>query len=95
MVASETNWKLNAALTGFTLGFGLLTAWNAIQQTISIKAPLKNTYLYLVWGEFISSIVIAILGVVSSDNPLEGGTVPGYEDSSSRGDQSQNLGSSC
>lgn len=81
MAASDTDWKLNAASTGFTLGFGILTAWTAIQQTVSIKAPLKNAYLYLIWGEHISCIGITVIGLTSTDMMSKTRKTPGYDDS--------------
>jgi hypothetical protein len=43
--------KLAGLAAGFTLGFGVLTVWEAIKQTRSVKSPLRSHYIWMVWGE--------------------------------------------
>lgn len=47
---------------GFTLGFGLLTLWEAIKQTKRSKNPRRSPYVYMIWGEIVANIAILILG---------------------------------
>ncbi|KAI5777412.1 hypothetical protein EDC01DRAFT_404740 [Geopyxis carbonaria] len=46
---------------GFTLGFGFLTTWTAIQQTMAMSRPWRSMYLFLVWGELIANFCFGIL----------------------------------
>ncbi|PGH26762.1 hypothetical protein AJ80_01526 [Polytolypa hystricis UAMH7299] len=62
MATTVGDFKVAAAAAGFTLGFGLLTVWNAIKQTTSIKAPHRSTCVILVWLEIISNLAIGVLG---------------------------------
>lgn len=63
-MASKTDFQVAALAAGFSLGFGFLTAWEAVKQTRLNKNPLRSTYIYMIWGEIVANIVIAILGWV-------------------------------
>ena len=63
-MASKTDYQVAALAAGFSLGFGFLTAWEAVKQTRLNKNPLRSTYIYMIWGEIVANIVIAILGWV-------------------------------
>lgn len=62
MASTTGDYQLAAAAAGFTLGFGLLTVWKAIGQTKANKSPLRSAYIYMVWGEIMSNLIIGILG---------------------------------
>ena len=62
MTSTLGDFKLAALAAGFTLGFGFLTVWKAIRQTISIKAPHRSAYIYMVWGEIVANLGIGIVG---------------------------------
>jgi len=62
MASTNGDFQLAAGAAGFTLGFGFLTVWKAIRQTRANKSPLRSSYIYMIWGEIISNLVIAILG---------------------------------
>jgi hypothetical protein len=62
MSASVGDYQLSATAAGFTLGFGFLTVWEAIQQTRRNRNPLRSAYIYMVWGEIIVNICIGIVG---------------------------------
>lgn len=47
---------------GFTLGFGLLTVWEAIKQTKRSKNPRRSPYVFMIWGEIAANVAILILG---------------------------------
>lgn len=61
-MASVQDFQLAAAAAGFTLGFGFLTVWEAIKQTLANKSPLRSVYIYMVWGEIVANLAIGILG---------------------------------
>ncbi|KAF1966145.1 hypothetical protein BU23DRAFT_441513, partial [Bimuria novae-zelandiae CBS 107.79] len=67
--------QLAALAAGFTIGFGLLTVWEAVKQTIRNKNPLRSAYIYMLWGEIIANVVIGILGWVFLDGYI-GPSIP-------------------
>ncbi|KAL1305386.1 hypothetical protein AAFC00_002279 [Neodothiora populina] len=62
MATTTGDYQLAAAAAGFTLGFGFLTVWKAIKQTRQNKSPLRSVYVYMLWGEILSNLIIGILG---------------------------------
>jgi MFS superfamily sulfate permease-like transporter len=62
MSASVRDYQLAAAAAGFTLGFGFLTVWEAIQQTRRNRNPLRSIYIYMLWGEILVNLCISIVG---------------------------------
>lgn len=73
MASDVGDFKLASTAAGFTLGFGVLCVWNAIQQTQSIKSPLRSVYIYMVWGEIVANIIIGILAWLFLDGTLKPG----------------------
>lgn len=67
MSTTKSDTQLAALAAGFTIGFGFLTVWEAIKQTIRNKNPLRSAYIYMLWGEIAANIVIAIIGWVFLD----------------------------
>jgi len=61
-MASVGDFQLAAVAAGFTLGFGFLTVWEAIKQTLANKSPLRSAYIYMVWGEIVANLAIGIVG---------------------------------
>ena len=61
-MASVGDFQLAAVAAGFTLGFGFLTVWEAIKQTLANRSPLRSVYIYMVWGEIVANLAIGILG---------------------------------
>lgn len=61
-MASVQDFELAALAAGFTIGFGLLTVWEAVKQTRRNRNPLRSTYIYMLWGEILANVVIAIIG---------------------------------
>ncbi|THY09763.1 hypothetical protein D6C89_04056 [Aureobasidium pullulans] len=53
--------QLAAAAAGFSLGFGWLTVVRAYKQTRANRAPARSTYIYMLWGEILSNLVLGIL----------------------------------
>jgi multisubunit Na+/H+ antiporter MnhE subunit len=62
MSASNQDFQIAALAAGFTIGFGILTVWEAIKQTRRNRNPLRSVYIYMIWGEVAANIVIAIIG---------------------------------
>ncbi|KAL7276802.1 hypothetical protein RUND412_000188 [Rhizina undulata] len=46
---------------GFTLGFGFLTTWEAVCQTLRARAPLKSIYVWMIWGEIFVCLAFSII----------------------------------
>lgn len=57
-----SNDTFTAAVAGFTLGFGFLTVWEAIKQTVRNNDPIRSVYIYMIWGEILSNIGIGVMG---------------------------------
>jgi formate/nitrite transporter FocA (FNT family) len=56
------DYQIAALAAGFTIGFGVLTVWEAIKQTRRNHNPLRSVYIYMVWGEIVANLLIAIVG---------------------------------
>ncbi|KAH7169946.1 hypothetical protein EDB81DRAFT_150034 [Dactylonectria macrodidyma] len=74
-MASTVDIKVASLAAGFTLGFGLLTCWEAIKQTRRNRNPLRSAYIYMLWGEIAANLAIAIIGWLFLDGILSS-TVP-------------------
>ncbi|QYS99374.1 hypothetical protein H0G86_006511 [Trichoderma simmonsii] len=74
-MASTSDIQVASVAAGFTIGFGFLTVWKAIQHTLSNRRPWKSQYIYMVWGEIIANLSIGIIGWVFLDG-LIGPTIP-------------------
>ncbi|KAK7991599.1 hypothetical protein PG996_013388, partial [Apiospora saccharicola] len=74
-MATKTDFQVASLAAGFSLGFGFLTAWEAIKQTRRNKNPARSAYIYMVWAEIAVNIVIAVLGWLFLDGVLKP-TVP-------------------
>ena len=62
MSASVEDFQLAAVAAGFTIGFGFLTVWEAIQQTRRNRNPLRSVYIYMLWGEILVNVCIGVVG---------------------------------
>lgn len=60
MSHSLSDIKVSSIAFGFTLGFGFLTTWNAIKQTMRSRNPWKSAYIYMIWGELLANVAITI-----------------------------------
>lgn len=74
-MASTSDHKIASLAAGFTLGFGLLTVWEAIKQTRRNRNPLRSAYIYMLWGEIAANLIIAIIGWIFLDGIISP-TVP-------------------
>ncbi|KAL6894972.1 hypothetical protein GGI43DRAFT_124707 [Trichoderma evansii] len=74
-MASTSDIQVASLAAGFTLGFGFLTVWKAIQHTLRNRRPWKSQYIYMIWGEIFANLAIGIIGWVFLDG-LIGPTVP-------------------
>lgn len=59
--AADSDQTLASLAVGFTLGFGLLTVWEAIKQTRRSKNPRRSSYVYMIWAEIAANVAILIL----------------------------------
>ncbi|KAF4448066.1 hypothetical protein F53441_8458 [Fusarium austroafricanum] len=75
MSASKTDLKVASIAMSFTLGFGLLTVWEAWKQTRRNRNPLRSSYIYMLWGEIVANLGIAIIGWLFLDGTI-GPTYP-------------------
>ncbi|KAJ4368498.1 hypothetical protein N0V86_009403 [Didymella sp. IMI 355093] len=62
MSATVEDFQLAAVAAGFTIGFGFLTVWEAIQQTMRNRNPLRSVYIYMLWGEILVNVCIGVVG---------------------------------
>ncbi|GJD04861.1 hypothetical protein ColKHC_13686 [Colletotrichum higginsianum] len=74
-MASGTDYQIASLAAGFTLGFGFLTVWEAMKQTRRNRNPLRSVYIYMLWGEIVANLVIAVVGWLFLEGIL-GPTVP-------------------
>jgi len=70
MATNVSDFKLASTAAGFTLGFGVLCVWNAIQQTRAVRSPLRSVYIFMVWGEIVANLAIGIIGWLFLDGVL-------------------------
>ncbi|KAF2827110.1 hypothetical protein CC86DRAFT_24194 [Ophiobolus disseminans] len=79
MILAAGNWRRDYQIAGlaagFTIGFGCLTVWEAIKQTRRNRNPLRSIYIYMVWGEILVNVIIAIIAWLFLNGKL-GPTVP-------------------
>lgn len=61
MSASATDTKVSSIAFGFFLGFGYLTAWDAYKITAKNRNPLRSLFVWMVWGELLANLSIAVL----------------------------------
>lgn len=69
-MATKEDIQVASLAAGFTIGFGFLTVWKAIQQTLRNRRPWKSIYIFMVWGEIIANLAIGIIGWVFLDGLL-------------------------
>jgi len=61
-MSSSQDFELAALATGFTIGFGFLTVWEAVKQTRRNRNRLRSAYIYMIWGEIAVNAAIVIIG---------------------------------
>ncbi|KAI1477705.1 hypothetical protein K445DRAFT_321957 [Daldinia sp. EC12] len=66
-MVSKSDIQIASLAAGFSMGFGLLTVWEAIKQTRRNRNPLRSTYIYMLWGEIIANLVILVVGYLWID----------------------------
>lgn len=64
---STSDTQVASLAAGFTIGFGFLTVWKAIQHTLRNRRPWKSLYIYMIWGEIVANLSIGIIGWVFLD----------------------------
>ncbi|ROW02027.1 hypothetical protein VPNG_07625 [Cytospora leucostoma] len=75
MAESDSDHIVASLAVGFTLGFGLLTVWEAIKQTRRSKNPRRSAYIYMIWGEIGANCAILVLANLEF-HAIIGATVP-------------------
>ncbi|KUI67026.1 hypothetical protein VM1G_02128 [Cytospora mali] len=75
MAEANSDQIVASLAVGFTLGFGLLTVWEAIKQTRRSKTPRRSIYIYMIWGEILANCGILILANLMFHG-IVGATVP-------------------
>jgi len=74
-ITSVKDLQIAALATGFWLGFGFLTVWEAIKQTKRNMNRYRSLYIYMVWGEIIANIGLMVVGWLFLHGVV-GATVP-------------------
>ncbi|XXG99743.1 hypothetical protein Hte_006084 [Hypoxylon texense] len=67
MTGDYTDIQVSSLAAGFSIGFGILTVWEAIKQTRRNRNPLRSIYIYMVWGEILANVIILVLGYLWID----------------------------
>lgn len=73
---TKADMSLASICWGFTLGFGFLTTWEAIQQTMRARDPLRSVYVFMIWGEILVCLAFGIIcwwhldGVIAPSFPF-------------------------
>ncbi|KAI2776514.1 hypothetical protein F4815DRAFT_449188 [Daldinia loculata] len=66
-MTSKSDIQVSSLAAGFSIGFGILTVWEAIKQTRRNRNPLRSTYIYMLWGEIVANLAILIVGYLWID----------------------------
>jgi hypothetical protein len=69
--------KFASVVWGVTLGFGLLTAWKAVEQMIPIwkrNRCTKSLYIWMVWGLWLDNMALSVICYLFMDGVFK----PGY-----------------
>lgn len=69
-MSSTSDIQVASVAAGFTLGFGFLTVWKAIQHTMRNRRPWKSPYIYMIWGEIIANLCLGLIGWFFLDGQL-------------------------
>lgn len=64
MTYSPSEAKLSFFVSGFTVGFSILTVWEAMKQTRRNRRPWTSLYIYMIWGEIAANVGLFVLGWV-------------------------------
>ena len=80
MATSVQDYRIASLAAGFTIGFGILTIWTAIQQTMTMRSPLRSAYMYMVWGEILANLCIGVIAWLFLDGDVAGGQVDHHVD---------------
>lgn len=71
---TRTDMNVASICWGFTLGFGFLTTWEAMRQTLRARDPLRSTYVWMIWLELLVCLAFSIICWIH----LDGGIPPRY-----------------
>ncbi|KAL7896127.1 hypothetical protein HDV63DRAFT_235134 [Trichoderma sp. SZMC 28014] len=69
-MTSTSDIQVASVAAGFTLGFGFLTVWKAIQHTMRNRRPWKSQYIYMIWGEILANLCLGLIGWFFLDGQL-------------------------
>lgn len=58
---TRTDLNVASICWGFTLGFGFLTTWEAMRQSLRARDPLRSTYIWMIWLELLVCLVFSII----------------------------------
>lgn len=71
---TRTDMNVASICWGFTLGFGFLTTWEAIRQSLRARDPLRSIYIWMIWMELFVCLAFSIICWIH----LDGGIPPRY-----------------
>ncbi|KAJ4256899.1 hypothetical protein NW762_008995 [Fusarium torreyae] len=72
-MSSISDYKVASMAAGFSLGFGFLTVWQAMKQTMRNRNPLRSTYIYMIWGEIAANLGLGVLGYLFLNGVIKPG----------------------
>jgi hypothetical protein len=66
LVVTRSDLTIASIAFGWTLGFGFLTVWNAIQQTIVIRrrygvSKTVSPYVWMIWLEILVCFIFSVI----------------------------------
>lgn len=70
---SKVDYQVASLAAGFSLGFGILTVWEASKQTMRNKNPIRSPYIWMIWGEIVANLVLGILAYLFLDGTVTAG----------------------
>ncbi|KAK7928741.1 hypothetical protein PG985_005739 [Apiospora marii] len=73
MENTKTDYQVASLAAGFSLGFGILTVWEATKQTRRNKDPIRSAYIWMIWGEIVANLVLGILAYLFLDGTISAG----------------------
>ncbi|TVY82664.1 hypothetical protein LSUE1_G002017, partial [Lachnellula suecica] len=66
LVVSKTDLAIASIAWGFSLGFGILTTWKAIKQTVDMQrryglSKLNSPYIWMIWLEILVCLIFSVI----------------------------------
>ena len=60
--AEVVDFEIASLAAGFTICISIFTIWEAVRQTRQNSRPVRSLYIWMLWGEIVSNLIIGIVG---------------------------------